>query len=97
MRFFKNASNALFAFESDGSQDDLITDDLVEISSDKHAAMVESLKPQVTPEMILAQQKKERAYAYATESDPLFFKYQRGEIEKQVWLEKVAEIKKRYA
>jgi hypothetical protein len=28
-----------------------------------------------------------RANAYREESDPLFFKYQRGEIEKQVWLE----------
>lgn len=37
-----------------------------------------------------------RADAYREESDPLFFKYQRGEIEKQVWLDKVAEIKARY-
>jgi hypothetical protein len=37
-----------------------------------------------------------RAEAYRNESDPLFFKWQRGEIEKQVWLDKVAEIKARY-
>ena len=32
---------------------------------------------------------------YVNESDPLFFKYQRGEIEKSVWEAKVAEIKTR--
>ena len=32
---------------------------------------------------------------YINESDPLFFKYQRGEIEKSVWEAKVAEIKTR--
>jgi len=33
---------------------------------------------------------------YRNESDPLFFKWQRGEIEKQVWLDKVNEIKQRW-
>ena len=37
-----------------------------------------------------------RQAAYEKESDPLFFKWQRGEIEQQVWLDKVAEIKARY-
>lgn len=38
-----------------------------------------------------------RAEAYRKESDPLFFKAQRGEIEMQVWIDKVAEIKARYS
>lgn len=37
-----------------------------------------------------------RKEAYRNESDPLFFKWQRGEIDKQVWLDKVAEIKDTY-
>lgn len=37
-----------------------------------------------------------RAEAYRTESDPLFFKAQRGEATQQQWLDKVAEIKARY-
>lgn len=37
-----------------------------------------------------------RRAAYQSESDPLFFKYQREEIEKQVWLDKVEEIRQRY-
>ena len=37
-----------------------------------------------------------RAEAYRNESDPLFFKAQRGEATMQEWLDKVAEIKARY-
>jgi hypothetical protein len=42
----------------------------------------------------LAQQN--RANAYRNESDPLFFKWQRGEATEQEWLDKVNEIKQRY-
>ena len=38
----------------------------------------------------------QRAEAYRNESDPLFFKSQRGEATQQEWLDKVAEIKARY-
>jgi hypothetical protein len=37
-----------------------------------------------------------RHAAYIAEADPLFFKAQRGEVEQQVWLDKVAEIKLRH-
>ena len=37
-----------------------------------------------------------RHAAYIAEADPLFFKAQRGEVEQQMWLDKVAEIKARY-
>jgi hypothetical protein len=37
-----------------------------------------------------------RHSAYAAESDPLFFKFQRGEATQQEWLDKVAEIKTRF-
>jgi hypothetical protein len=36
-----------------------------------------------------------RRKAYQDESDPLFFKWQRGEATQQEWLDKVAEIKAR--
>jgi hypothetical protein len=44
----------------------------------------------------VAQVEAQRAEAYRTESDPLFFKSQRGEATHQEWLDKVAEIKARY-
>lgn len=37
-----------------------------------------------------------RAKAYRQESDPLFFKFQRGEATEQEWLDKIAEIKTRF-
>ncbi len=37
-----------------------------------------------------------RRYAFQNEADPLFYKWQRGEIEKQEWITKVKEIKNRY-
>ena len=37
-----------------------------------------------------------RRAAYEQEADPLFFKYQRKKIKKEVWLDKVKEIKTRY-
>ncbi len=40
--------------------------------------------------------KQNRSNAYLKESDPLFFKYQRGEITEKEWLDKIEEIKKRY-
>jgi hypothetical protein len=40
--------------------------------------------------------RKQRQAAYAAESDPLFFAYQRAECTKQMWLDKIAEIKARF-
>lgn len=43
-----------------------------------------------------AQTQQNRIEAYRNESDPIFFKWQRGEATKEEWLSKVAEIKARY-
>jgi hypothetical protein len=37
-----------------------------------------------------------RKWAYREESDPLFFKWQRGETTQEEWLSKIAEIKNKY-
>jgi hypothetical protein len=39
---------------------------------------------------------RNREQAYKTESDPLFFKAQRGESTIQEWLDKIIEIKNRF-
>jgi len=47
----------------------------------------------------LAQRKEaeaNRSAAYAAEADPLFFKYQAGEVTKEEWLAKREEIRVRY-
>ena len=40
--------------------------------------------------------KRQRADAYQSEADPLFFKAQRGEVLEEVWLAKIQEIKDRF-
>ena len=42
------------------------------------------------------QTQQQRAAAYTSEADPLFFKYQRGEVTKEEWEAKVEEIRTRY-
>ncbi len=44
----------------------------------------------------LSAAKIDRAEAYKTEADPLFFKYQRGETTEQEWLDKIEEIRERF-
>lgn len=41
-------------------------------------------------------QRKKREATYTVESDPVFFKWQRGEATQQQWLDKIEEIKLRY-
>lgn len=54
-------------------------------------------KPQPEPEPpTLEQQQSARALAYKNESDPVFFRWQRGEATEQEWLDKIEEIKLRY-
>jgi hypothetical protein len=43
-----------------------------------------------------AEAQRSRRVAYASESDPLFFQWQRGEGTEQEWLDKVTEIRDRY-
>lgn len=58
----------------------------------------ESLPPVVPPTVTELNEgiTSDRAAAYHTESDPLFFKWQRGEGTKEHWLEAIAAIKERY-
>jgi hypothetical protein len=52
----------------------------------------ETKKAEIHNELMRAK----REEAYKTESDPLFYKWQRDEVEKAVWLTKVQEIRERY-
>lgn len=54
-------------------------------------------KPEATPEEIAEAKRLEKQYSYQQESDPLFFKAQRGEATMQDWLVKVEEINQRFA
>lgn len=72
--------------------------------------MTEIIKKELTPEeeadrkawaegayaRQLAEVKALRLYAYQTESDPIFFEWQRGENTEEAWKDKLAEIQARY-
>jgi hypothetical protein len=53
------------------------------------ASRLEAAEP-----LCIAQQS--RAAAYQQEADPLFFKYQRGEVTKEEWESKIEEIRQRF-
>lgn len=66
------------------------------ISADENGYPILIDPPPLTEAQIQEAVTAARAAAYVKESDPLFFKYQRGEVDKEDWLAKVAEIKARY-
>lgn len=43
------------------------------------------------------QVRQQRQAAYEQEADPLYFQWQRGEATQQEWLDKIADIKRRYS
>ena len=86
-RAYPNAvtiNDSLGAFDADGNQ----------ITIDQ--ALVDAAAVTVAAEQARAQAERNRAKAYATEADPLFFKAQRGEATMDEWNAKVAEIRARY-
>ena len=72
------------AFDADGNQVQL------------DQAKVDAAAVIVAQEQGLATAKRNRAAAFASEADPLFFKVQRGEATIEEWEAKVEEIRTRY-
>ena len=75
--------DSLGAFDADGNQ--------ITIDTDAVNAAATTIDAKKVADFIDFRRQQD----YINESDPLFFKYQRGEIEKSVWEAKVAEIKTR--
>ena len=97
--------NVVIVVPVDAPPYDPITQNLTELTPEK----IDAVWTQVwqvsaaTPEEIAQrtaeyneQQKQNRLYAYERESDPIFFKWQRGEGTEAEWLAKVAEVKQQY-
>ena len=59
-------------------------------------AKVDAAAVIVAQEQALESAQRNRASAYTAEADPLFFKYQAGEVTKEEWLAKREEIRQRY-
>lgn len=92
MKHFKDIDNKVWAFASDGSQDTFILDGLTPITNEEAAAITSPPLSPPSPEQIATL----RRAAYEAQTDPLFFKSQRGEATTEEWLAKIAEIKARY-
>jgi hypothetical protein len=59
-------------------------------------AKVDAAAVIVAHEQALESARQARAAAYASEADPLFFKYQAGEVSKEEWIAKREEIRQRF-
>lgn len=66
------------------------------ISADENGYPILIDPPPLTAEQIQSAVTAARAAAYIAESDPLFFKAERGEATKEEWLAKIVEIKARF-
>jgi response regulator of citrate/malate metabolism len=88
MKHYKDSQNNLFGYEVC----DIVPAGLTEITMDEVRSIVATKQPALTAEEIAMM----RRITYINEADPLFFKAQRGEVEQQAWLDKIAEIKARY-
>lgn len=94
MKYYKDGNNNVYAYEADGSQDAYIQANLTVITQEEALAIT---NPPETPEQALERIRQQRKIAYENESDPLYFKAQRGEAAMEEWLAKVEEIKQRYS
>lgn len=59
-------------------------------------AELDAAWPAVQQAQAQAEVDAKRQSAYTAESDPLYFKWQRGEGTEQAWLDKIAEIQARF-
>jgi hypothetical protein len=98
--------NVVIVVPVDAPSYDPITQNLTELTPEKIAGVWTQVwqVSSATPEEVSQRtadydegQKQNRLSAYERESDPVFFKWQRGEGTQQEWLDKVEEIKARYA
>jgi len=60
MKHYKDESNNLYAYESDGSQDDYIKEGLVPISDEDLAAMIAPTTEQLLSQLTAARKEQER-------------------------------------
>ena len=66
------------------------------VQTEPTAAEIEAEVARLTAEQPRKEAESNRASAYRTEADPLFFQYQAGEVTKEEWLAKREEIRARY-
>jgi hypothetical protein len=102
MKYYLSPDNELFAYELDGSQDHLIPENYTLLSNEEAEEHLKNVQKEIDDSFELSQSdlnkkiKELRINAYRDESDPLFFKAQRGEATLEEWKESIEKIKRMY-
>jgi len=86
MKHYKNSKNEIFAYESDGSQDHLISKDLIKITDIEKNKILKSKEPILT-------YKEKRFAEYPLIQDQLDIIYHKGI---DIWKEEIKKIKDKY-
>ena len=86
MKHYKNSKNEIFAYESDGSQDHLISEDLIKITNTEKNKILASKEPILT-------YKEKRAAEYPLIQDQLDKIYHSGITG---WKAEIKKIKDKY-
>lgn len=92
MPFYKDKNNELHFIDNEEFES-LLPNYCIKISEEEAKTLQ---RQPLNAEQITAAVTAARAAAYIAESDPLFFKAQRGEATNEEWLAKIAEIKARF-
>ena len=106
MKYYRDPANGeVFAYESDGSQDDLISEHLIALSAEEVSAHLNPAKEPLTRDQVSALRKVAYADPLAG-SDPLYIEYQRESalgssetainLARQKWLDRASEIAEQY-
>ena len=85
-------SNAQWALDGNNYDNLIWLDDSPKPTEEE----LRELWPSVDQEFLLRIAERKRAEAYREESDPLFFKYQRGESSREEWETAVEDIRQRF-
>ena len=90
MKYYKDENNEVFAYELDGSQDHLITSDMVKLSD---AAVEELLTPEVLPEPTYEEL---RSVAYPSIQDQMDMQYHDLQNGTSTWEDAINAVKLEY-
>lgn len=94
MKLFKSTTNEVFAYELDGSQDHLISEELTPITSEEASIII---KENEVSELNSLSYTEKRARAYPNIADQLDMQYWDSINGTTIWADTIAAIKAKYS
>lgn len=92
MKYYKSLTNELFAYEADGSQDNIIPSDYIEITQEEATEIIKQKENEQLSSLSYAQK---RVFEYPSIGDQLDALYKAGVFPADM-AEKIAEVKAKY-